>query len=197
MTVVNHSLDWLPVLLPSTVVAAIILFGLKEILEWNRRRRANKRQIAAFKTLLARECELNRWALERLDCALVEMSGQSQVELESDYEIERRRTGKIIFRNDDGSSWPLPETHLDFMRDNMFDVAALDGTLFPLLKAAYDSVIDLEHVRDSLISYLEDGDQHLEAFIDYGRHVLNDVKSNLEKLYFECTGSQLDKGRVR
>jgi hypothetical protein len=195
--VTNYSLDWLPALLPSTVIVAIILFVIREILEWNRRRRANNRQIEAFKTLLARECELNRWALERLDRALIEMSGQSQAELESDYEIERRTSGKIFFRNDDGSSWPLPETHSDFMRDNMFAVAALDETLFPLLEAAYDSVIDLTHVRDSLIEYMEEADQHLEAFIDYGRNELADVKAELEKLYLACTGSQLETGRVR
>ena len=197
MIVMNHSFDWLPALLPSTVIVALILFGLREVLEWNRRRRANNRQIRAFKTLLARECELNRWALESLDRALIEMSGQSQADLEADYEIQRRQSGKIFFCNDDGSSWPLPETHFDFMRDNMFAVAALDETLFALLEAAYDSVIDLEHVRNSLIEFMENGNEHLEAFIDYGRNELNDAKQGLEKLYFVCTGSQLDLGRVR
>lgn len=178
-------------------MVAVVLFGFREILEWNRRRRANNRQIRAFKTLLTRECELNRWALESLDRSLIVMSGQSQADLENDYEIEREQSGKIRFRNDDGSSWPLPEIHLDFMRDSMFDVAALDETLFSLLEAAYDSVVELDHVRDGLIQYMEDGDQHLEAFIDYGRNVLNDAKSDLEKLYFACAGSQLGKGRVR
>lgn len=132
-----------------------------------------------------------------MDRALIEMSGQSQIELESDYDIERRQSGKIFFRNDDGSSWPLPDPHLDFMRDNMFDVAALDENLFLLLEAAYDSVIDLEHVRNSLIEYMEEADEALEGFVDYGRNVLADVKLDLEKLYLACTGLQLDKGRVR
>jgi hypothetical protein len=195
--VANHSFEWLPALLPSTVIVAIALFVLREILEWNRRRHASARQVKAFKTILARECELNRWALESLKRALVEMSGQSQAELEVDYEVEHKQSGQVIFKNDDGSSWPLPQAHTELMRDNMFEVAALDEKLFSLLEPAYDSVEDLAHVRESLIEYMETGNKHLEGFIDYGLNELKDVESALENLFFACTRADLDKGRVR
>jgi hypothetical protein len=190
-------MDWLPALLPSTVIIAIFLFVLKEGLEWNRRRRANNRQIRAFKTLLARECELNRWSMHGLSQALDEMVGQSADELSIDYEIERNQFGKVIFRNDNGSSWPLPEEHADFMRDNMFDVAALDETLFSLLESAYDSVVELAHLRQSFIQYLEIDRQHLEGFVGYGINRLKDIQLTLEELYLACTGEELGMGRVR
>jgi hypothetical protein len=38
---------------------------------------------------------------------------------------------------------------------------------------------------------------HLSTFPDYALGELSEVQLSLEKLYFECTGLQLDKGRVR
>lgn len=193
--------DWLPALLPSTALAAIFLFLLKEFLEGIRRSRAKNRQIEAFKTLLARECELNRWAVCSLNDALKEMDGDSEENLATDYAIERSKSGKVFFRSDDGSAWPLPEARSDLMSEIMFDVATLDKSLFALLQNAYDSVLELKHVRQSLMDFLETDNEneklHLAGFPDYGLRELKDVQVSLEELYLECTGQKLDKGRVR
>lgn len=50
----NHSIDWLSAIFPSTVMIAIALFLLRECLEWRRRRATRRRQMQAFKKLLAR-----------------------------------------------------------------------------------------------------------------------------------------------
>jgi hypothetical protein len=83
------------------------------------------------------------------------------------------------------------------MRDNMFDLATLDEKMFSLLETAYDSVIDLDHVRGNLIEYCEFGQEHLEGFVDFGCNEIREIKKELEAAYFACTGSQLDQGRVR
>jgi hypothetical protein len=65
----------LAALLPSTVIVAVALFVLKEAIEAVRRWRAQRRQIKAFKILLARECELNQWANMSLKRAINEIAG--------------------------------------------------------------------------------------------------------------------------
>jgi hypothetical protein len=56
-------------------------------------------------------------------------------------------------------------------------------------------------VRQSFLDFLESDDEadkvHLSTFPDYALGELSEVQLSLEKLYFECTGLQLDKGRVR
>jgi hypothetical protein len=59
-------MEFLTPLLPVTVIAAIALFALKEVLETIRRRQADARRGQAFRTLLARECEINHWVQKSL-----------------------------------------------------------------------------------------------------------------------------------
>jgi hypothetical protein len=193
-------------LLPVTVLAAVILFALKEVLEGIRRWRSNGRKLRAFKLLLARECELNRWAVERLRDALNAMETDAENDIAKEYTIERRASGMVIFKrgevgDDDWGSWPLPEVRLALISDNLLEVATLDKSLFEILESTYDGVIDLKHVRDSLIDFLESEDEHVKAhldgFPDYGLRELADIQVELERLYQLCTGEQLASGRVR
>jgi hypothetical protein len=67
-------MEWLPSILPVTVVAAITLFVLKEVLEFIKRWRADRRKGQAYRKVLARECELNLWAQWRLKETLREIN---------------------------------------------------------------------------------------------------------------------------
>jgi len=144
-------MEWLSPLLPTTVIAAVVLFVVKEAIEKFRRWQADKRKGQAFRLLLARECELNHWAIKKLKEALVSIQDLISTNIPFKYRIDRRSSGEVFFVElyDDGtlhSASPLPEARTDLMRQIMLDVAALDSSLFVCMEAAYDSTINLRHV---------------------------------------------------
>ena len=195
-------MEWISALLPVTVIVAVGLFILKEILEWVRRWRADGRKVKAFKTLLARECELNNWAHKRIKDAIANIQENFENNASYNYSIKKRDSGEIIFeeRNEDlslSSSWPLPSVHTEIMSKLMLDVATLDSGLFGALETAYDASINLNHIRQSLTIFIEDEDFHLETFVDYALRELPDVHAEMEELYKACTGQALTAENLR
>lgn len=198
-------MDWLPPLLPITVIAAVLLFFLKELLEWTRRRRADAREARAFRVLLARECELNYWAYSRLKQTLRTIkSGLAHDESEN-FAISKGDYTGIRFEhnlNDNSrGSWPLPDFHTEVMDKIVLDVATLDKALYSNLEQAYGAVANLKHVRQSLIAFVSSEDDqdkaHLEAFPEYGLRELSRALADLKALYRTCTGTDKIPSRLR
>jgi hypothetical protein len=59
----------------------------------------------------------------------------------------------------------------------------------------------MRHVRDALTHYIESKDENervlLNAFLHYGVSQLESVLVDLDRLYRECTGKELQRARVR
>lgn len=188
--------------LPNTAVVAIILFVAKEVFEFIRRLFADGRKRQAFRTMLARECELNLWTVKVLQRTIDELASDRET-AHVKYSIERRSTGEEVFVSvseaGKSSHW-IPNAHKETMRDLMLDVATIDQRLFPNLQSGYDACINLQHVRDSLVTYVDE-DQldggFLNSFVDYANSEISDILLQLTVLYFECTGQDLKNHRVR
>jgi hypothetical protein len=129
----------------------------------------------------------------------VEADGENS--LPKGYSIERRASGMVIFQHGHVGDDDWSKVSLTLMSDSLLEVATLDKSLFEILESTYDAVIDLKHVRDSLIDFLESEDEHdkvhLNTFPDYGLRELAYVQVELEGLYQLCIGKQLGSGRVR
>lgn len=199
-------MEWLLPILPATVIAGVLLFLLKEGIEAVRRWRANSRKREAFRLLLARECELNHWAMTKLKEALTSIQEHFSIGVSFEYRIDRHSSGHISFVQlyDDGSlhsSRPLPDASTDVMKQTMLEIAALDRQLFKSVEAAYDSAISLRHVRESLIRQVESDDEFEAAFFEsfppYGLSELSDIQVDIGELYLQCTGEELTQFRVR
>ncbi|MGO4389230.1 hypothetical protein AB4Y85_17015 [Microvirga sp. 2YAF29] len=192
-------MDWLPSLLPVTVVVAISLFVLKEVLEFIKRRRADRRKGQAFRTLLARECEVNHWAQWRLEVTLREVHGDHEEGIEAEYIAKELPGGDALWRRKDPdggySGGGLPDARTDLMSKLMVEIATIDKKLFTPLEDAYDSLITMRHIRASLLMFVtskeEEDQMHFEDFPEYGLSELEGVKEDLDKLYRECTGRPL------
>jgi hypothetical protein len=159
-----------------------------------------------MRILLARECELNLWSCKRLKSVLQEIDSNFKSSIELEYLIKERPGGDLIFRSNypDGdlhSSGSLPNVHTDMMYKLMLDVAALDENLFADLEDAYDSMINLQHVRNSLINHVQSDDdldrRFFDSFTHYGLSEITDALVDLEHLYKKCTGKELTEHRVR
>jgi hypothetical protein len=194
-------------LLPATVVAAIAIFVVKETAEGLRRRSADRRKIHALKALIARECELNYWPVKVIRDILMNVPGPDEENPEVEVRIERRINGRPVARIralDGGSESTrgIPEVHRELMSKFLLDIATLNGEFFAALEPAYDSLAELEHVRQSLIS-IHDNEQEsgidglFGAFAVYALEELRSTEAELQFLYRFCTGNALEKHRLR
>jgi len=188
-------------LIPAAGVIAIILFLLKEFFENLRRRAADSRQIEAYKKLLARDCELNAWAMKSLARALRIVAEDSK----DNFGIEDNFNG-TFFETGDGDLWPLPVVRSETFKDAMLDMAILQADLFHRLEEAYDAAIDLDHVRSSLIAAIQNGPpgigaintaQYLDNLADWGGNEIQSCERAMERLYKACTNGKSLQGNHR
>jgi len=80
-------------------------------------------------------------------------------------------------------------------------VDTLAQSPFAHLEAAYDSAINLRHVRESLVHFIESDDEDDKAtfrmFSECRLRELPDLLADWEKLYQECTGAELKVSHAR
>ena len=191
---------------PITVFAAVLIFFLKELFEFLRRYRGEVRKKEALRILLARECELNNWAIKSLKEIINSMvSGLAEDKL-TVFEVIDSRVAGFLFRAKDQSGSlkrgsTIPAVHREVMSKNILEIAVLDKKLFEALQPAFDATATLEHVRQSLVYYLAPDDEHdmihRDGFLEYGLTELERTFVPLNNLYKECTGKELSSHRLR
>lgn len=190
--------------LPVTVVAAIVLFVLKESFELFRRYKSEGRTKKALRALLAVECERIHYTTRNLrDILEIVQRWEHDDPVPIKISLRLSRDGEVTFQHmtdDDGSggSFVVRTTHRDFMSEQLLTVATLDADLYKALQPALDAVNEMEHVRQSFISYMEDPErEHLVGFAEYGLEELDDTYKELNTLYMTCTGKELKNYRIR
>jgi hypothetical protein len=193
-------------IVPITVLVAVTLFFVKEIVEAIRRYSGDFRKKGAFRTLLARECELNHWTIKSIKRIVETIRDESAKEPQTKFSFIFPRSGKVLFRCEHpDAEWKsgsaLAEVHKDLMGKYLLDVATLDKKLFASLQVAYDALANLEHVRESLIYFVAPEDEqdkdHLYGFVGYALSELDDIYGDLAALYLQCTGQKLETHRLR
>lgn len=188
--------------LSATIVVAIILFFAKEILESIRRYRARERARRANRLLLKRECELNYWVYTCLFRIASQLQADVNSGVDETYAVARRSDQSIAFRTlhiDGFSETTIPPTRIAVIEKLLLDAASNDGSLYEVLQQAYEAMIDMEHVRESLFRHVEDedGDGFLAGFHNFALNELADSLVALRALYKECTGEVLTTWQVR
>jgi hypothetical protein len=188
-----------PNVLPLTVVAALAIFIAREILEWFRRARSDSRKLHAIRRFLAAECEKNEFAVSRL---LEHVHSMNEALInERDFIIVQKQNGiphlSINWAGDDYSSNPIFKFHTSTLEKYLFDAANLDAELFELMEKLLDSLSEVSHVRESLISYVSEDRKYLDHFEEYATRRLDDAIDPIRNLYFKCTNEPLTKTRIR
>jgi hypothetical protein len=196
--------EFISSILPVTVLAAAILFFIKEILEFSRRRSSERRRMQAIKILLARELELNNWARSRLRQTLDTVEHGLKARPKHLLSARLYRNGEVRFRAGQGGgfvSWPIDPFHNGAMAQHMLDVAILDRSLFEKLEEAFDTTSELIHVRrrliDGLLNEENDADQWLEGLLLYGKSQIEEAERSMSVLYKACTDKNFTAQRVR
>lgn len=201
-------MHFLTTILPATVIAAIILFVVREVLEAYRRHNADKRKKEALRRLLARECERNHAAINSLKqaCSSLKEFGSENHEGYR-FRVSHTPSGHLRFERritdeEVEAHFILRPVQQEIMQRVMVEVAALDVRLFETLEESYDAIAEVRHIRDSLIDYLSDDsdkseDIFLLGFCDYAIAELEEAYREVSKLYRECTGEDLKKVKLR
>lgn len=186
----------------TTVLVAISIFIVREVLEAMRRADVNGRRKLAIKTLLAAEIERNNYAVRTLR----EIISKVDEGLASKEKIEIMRDPNGRSRIKIGIklgfiSWQVPHVHQEVLAKNIMDLALLDKFMFELALKTLDQLSELDHLRGSLIEQVtlrsEGQLEHLGSFSSYANRVLDDTHEKLERLYSLCTGRTLAAVRVR
>lgn len=196
-------------ILPITVVTAIILFFSKEVLEFYKKGKENKRKLFAYKALLAEELELNLWAQKRLLSIVTDIEGQEEEYPNAKYTLLVKESGQEYIHGYDGEdlieSFPIPIVHEKYYEKFISNIAELDADLFNLAQSSYEEVRNMAHVRNGLIKGLlaEENNEPFphdirkSGFLDYAQRELKDAYSAMNMLYKECAGKELTVHRLR
>ena len=161
-------------ILPVAALIAVLLFILKESIEWIRRHNADGRKKKALRLILARECERNHWSINSIRGVLETIKEKLTEEPPPTFRFIFPKSGKTLFRvvypgdeMTEGSA--LAETYQDIFNKYLLDVATLDKTLYEDLQRACDAIAEVEHVRQSLIYYvnpeIEDDEELIDGFV--------------------------------
>ncbi|HGM6833109.1 TPA: hypothetical protein ACKQCE_001658 [Serratia marcescens] len=200
---------WIEGFVPLSVIAAVILFTLKEILEYRRRGKSDSRKIAALKHIFARECQLNLWTIVSIR-KVIESLGEDypddpSVMLDIIIDEKAKEWAKVIKPQGDDVYFTvtnIPDVHLEAIKSHFLDAIGLDEKLFRDLEYAYDSLLELKHVRFSLLTnnikeelFMTSG--LMRGFYSYSITELEKTENALAALYLNCTGKTLDEYRVR
>jgi len=190
--------------LPITVLGAMTVFFLREFFEWIRRSRAESRKKKALRSLLTRECELNYWVYEVLFRIAQLIQADQRAGSSAVYSVSRLANDAINFRRSDSDGFDgrvIPATKLRLMEKLMIEAASIDAELFAVLEPAFDAMIEMEHVRQTLFEAVDQGDEETAPPL-IGIHTwmlpeLADSFAAMRALYMECAGKELTEWRVR
>ena len=188
--------------LPITVIAAIVLFFGKELLELSRRRKANARKRLAIRRLIADEIERNNWTIKRLRNGISELEHAIK-EPRSTLSIRIGVLGERYLRREIAdelvSEFPVGKVHSEALSGSLLELSMIDEQIFDQALEASDATKELDHVLKSMIEFVssETGSVHLEGFTDYARKEIADCEKMLSDFYRNITGRNLEGHRVR
>lgn len=196
-------------LLPIPVFMAIVLFLAREILDSIKKRNAESRKIKAYKQLIAEELELNYGAYLSLKGIFLELEKNKEEWDGGIYEAKFKEAGNLYVHvtNDAKLVMAFPARKPSMAQHDkiLVNVAELDINFYEKLRCGYLKVIELNHLYDSLIKGLKSSEfdepfPHTitrSGFLDYALNECERIYRELNELYRFCTGSKLEKGRLR
>ena len=193
--------------LPTTALVALVIFVIKELLEAWRRYSSESRKLRAIKELLARECELNHWAIRSLRSIADELREVANFDSFEAFSIEYAKSGRIYACIDSEAKGnytktAVPIIHQEQLTKHLLEVATLDKALFGFVEPALTAVAELQHVRESLLYHgsSEEGDLarvHGQGFSEYAIKEIEDARLTIAALYRACTKRELSEIRLR
>jgi hypothetical protein len=115
-----------------TVASAIVLFIIKEVLDFIKIRRSDGRKKVAIRTLIAKECEINYDITRVFDDILRHINvwiSSNDIEVKVENLVDGRKN-LIISIERRYFSYIMSKSHKSILEKNLLDIAVLDKNLF-------------------------------------------------------------------
>jgi len=189
-------------LLPVTVVGAIILFILREVIEGTRRKRSNSRKRTAIRRLIADEIERNNWTIKSMR-HMIETIELAIKNPETSLEIRSGVRGELYLRhNKDGEAYsqsPFGKVHNDALSANLLSLAEVDQPVFDKALEVSDALKELDHVLNSMVKHIGGDFEYafLEGLVEFATDEIADCEKTLSDFYERITGQALKEHRLR
>jgi hypothetical protein len=196
-------------IVPLTVIVALALFLVKELLEYIRKEKANRRKLNAFKMLIAEELELNYSVFMSIRGTCSTLETNKELWQGAKYEAKFKEAGNLYVHatHDDKLVLCNPISKVRFQQYDklLVSIAELNEDFYLKVKRCYLKIIELEHLYLSIIKGLqarENGepfpsDITKSGFLPYALNETKRIEPELKKLYKECTGNDQLKSRLR
>jgi hypothetical protein len=192
-------------LLPATAFVAILIFAFKEYLEARRRNAADIRKVLALKKVLARDCQLNYTAIDRLIIVMTDIRDGGIYEDATRISFSTSPSGGHVYMlsgtgSDHGGS--LISIQRDALLKHLIEIAGLDEDFYSKCEKALDGLSEANHVYNSLVygppsHFPSSQENYYEGLVDYGLEELRKSVDALKELYLACTGKGLERGKLR
>jgi len=192
--------------LPITVYFAVLLFIVKECIEFIKKINNNKIKIRAIKELLAEETEKNYWVYKVLRRTVDDALDLKKNWPAHECYIKTTSTNQVLFctvlAGDKEGHHSLPEISTDKYEKILIELAQLDQKLFIKIQTGYSFIKEIGHVRKTLIETLEDTDEDekemmWEGFLGYANKELEEIFLEMKNLYYSLKSAELEKFRLR
>lgn len=183
---------------PITVVVAIVLFVVKEIVELIKKTREKSRKVSAYKALIAEELLKNAWSLKALKRLCLELQDSTLREIE--YKKSASGTERVIVRTAESEHviffWKI---HTAAFEKIMTDLAVSNSKLFRSATEVYSLLAEAKHVRESIIDFSEfEMPRHMIGGLgDYGNNTLDEASAAVKSAYKTYTGQELVGHKLR
>jgi len=196
--------------LPITVIAAIALFIIKEIVDFIKKHKAKKNKIKAISHVISEEIKFNHWSLKKLFEAYKTLADLFEKHPKAIYRVKETRFGSVRFECKEEPSEPvwsgqtLPRFVSDQFNHLLPSLAELDFKTAKRLQITYEEIAELEHYRQTLIMFVS-GESHEEnVFVEMTKHFIsdfaqeeNDYFKQIEDGYKALIGKPLKEFRLR
>lgn len=191
------------------IFIALLTFVGKEYLDSRRKQREQERRITACKVLLAEELRLNYYVQRTLEGIFSEASKEEESAVRSRLEYKLSRGIDYFSATDyetgSGGMTAIPKIRFKYYDRFVDTVAELDARLFESMQLAYVEIREMEHVRNSLINFLQveveeayiPRDIRDNGFVDYASDVISAVYGPMNDFYFLCSGKALTESQLR
>lgn len=194
-------------LLPLAGFVAIVLFVLREGLEYFRKKKGRERKICAAKSLLAFEAERNYYSQKAIFSIVQDIKDHHELKTNSEYCANISSAGDVRYcRRDDGDThvafgMPIPMLHTSEIDRWLPTVAEIDKKLFEEVMSMYLTMFELKHLRSSLLRYLlneeDEGQFWLEGFAEYALEHTSEIERSFRSYYKVCKGTSKIPTRMR
>jgi hypothetical protein len=186
--------------LPATVIGAIVLFAVKELIEASRRKKTNARKRQAVRRLIAYEIERNNWTLKNLRRNISSLKDS----LEFSGLISSIRTGahgerylRSELMGELHSESTIGKVHSEVLSSSLLELAAIDEPIFSEALEAIDALKELDHVLKLMVDIVYNGGQFLEGYVEYATNEIADCEKTLSDFYKHITGREPKENRIR